>query len=241
MTIPEPWLEHDDATAYHGDALDLLPLLRSRHGRADLVVTDPPYVIGAVSTGSEASKSGTWHDMMNSAHWFSTWYRMCREHLLKPDGALWTFLNWRTLPVVQRAASDAGFKVESLLVWDKEWIGPGGTVGLRPRYELVALLPMPEFQVPDRGVPDVWQSKWSGHKPHGHPAEKPTDLLRRIIDASGKARPDALVVDPFMGSGSTLVAARELGVPAVGIEQHVPWLEVTRDRLASAPLFALDA
>lgn len=88
-----PVLEHDDAFVYHGDCLDLLPTVRQNHGRADLVVTDPPYVIGAVSTGSEASKSGTWHDMMNSAHWFATWYRTIRNDVLKPDGAMWTFLN----------------------------------------------------------------------------------------------------------------------------------------------------
>lgn len=230
-----PVLEHDDAFVYHGDCLDLLSTVRQNPGRADLVVTDPPYVIGAVSTGSEASKSGTWHDMMNSAHWFATWYRTIRNDVLKPDGAMWTFLNWRSLPVVQRAAADAGWKIESLLVWDKDWIGPGGNIGLRPRYELVALLPGPEFVVPDRGIPDMVKFRWGPNKPSGHPAEKPEPLLRWIIETSGKR--GGLVVDPFMGSGSTLVAARDLGCPTVGIEQHVPWITKAGERLASAPLF----
>ena len=44
---------------------------------------------------------------------------------LKPTGAMWTFTNWRSLPVVMKAASDLGWPVTSVLVWDKDWIGPG--------------------------------------------------------------------------------------------------------------------
>ena len=62
----------------------------------------------------------------------------------------------RSLPVVMKAAANADWSIVSTLVWDKDWIGPGGSVGLRPAYELVALLPMPDFAVPDRGIPDVW-------------------------------------------------------------------------------------
>lgn len=227
-----------------GDALELIPTV----GKVDLVVTDPPYVIGAVSAGNIGSKAGTWHDMMNSAHWFAAWYRACAR-ALKPTGAVWTFANWRSLPVVMKAASDAGLPVASCLVWDKDWIGPGGSVGLRPSYEVVALLPMPEFAIPDRGLPDVWREPWSSRKPHGHPAEKPVPLMRRIIDASGLGtgaidRGDralelgpGVVLDPFMGSGSTLVAAVECGCEAVGIEQSEEWIGVAEGRLASVPLF----
>jgi DNA modification methylase len=235
VTLPEPFYADSATTLHQGDSLEIMPLLP--RPRFDLVVTDPPYMIGAVSTGSEASKSGTWHDMMNSAHWFAAWYRTVREQILAPDGAMWTFLNWRTLPVIMRAAGDAGFKIDSLLVWDKEWIGPGGSVGLRPSYEMVALMSMPDFAVPDRGIPDIRRAKWAGHKPTGHPAEKPVALLRWLIEISGKQ--GGSVLDPFMGSGSTMVAAREAGCPrSVGIEQHGPWLEVAVKRLAQENLFA---
>lgn len=216
-----------------GDALDILPTIAA--GTARLVVTDPPYVIGAVSAGNIGAKSGGWADMMNSAMWFTAWYRECAR-ILKHDGALWTFCNWRSLPVVMRAAVDAGLPVASVLVWDKQWIGPGGPVGLRPSYEMCALIPMAGFAVPDRGVPDVWQHKVGSFKPNGHPAEKPVGLFRRIMQESG-AKPGDLVIDPFLGSGTAALAARDLGLDFIGIEHEARWVELAQARLAQDVLF----
>jgi DNA modification methylase len=63
----KPYYGDGTVTIYHGDALDALPLIE--RGSVSAVVTDPPYVIGAVSAGNMASKSGGWTDMMNSAGW----------------------------------------------------------------------------------------------------------------------------------------------------------------------------
>jgi DNA modification methylase len=198
----------------------------------DLFVTDPPYVIGAVSAGTLGSKAGSWADMMNSAHWFAAWYAEAWR-ILRDTGALWTFCNWRSLPVIMRAAAQSGMPVTSVLVWDKQWIGPGGTQGLRPRYELVALMAKPAFGIPDRGLPDIWSHLWSSIKPSGHPAEKPVSLLRRLITASGIA-PGGIVCDPFLGSGSTGVAAVIEGCAFIGIEQEQAWYDVAATRIAAA-------
>lgn len=222
-----PYYERDGMTIYHGDALEIVDALRA--DSVGLVVTDPPYVIGAVSAGNIGAKAGGWGDMMNSARWFRDWYAMCRR-VLRQDGALWSFCNWRSLPVVMRAAADAEWSVASTLVWHKDWIGPGGSVGLRPSYELVTLLPMPSFAIPDRGIPDVWTVPWSSFKPNGHPAEKPVPLLSRLIQTSGVA-PDAVILDPFMGSGSTLRAAADLGYRAIGIEIEERYCEIAARRL----------
>jgi DNA modification methylase len=222
----KPYYSDDAVTIYHGDALDILPTLPL----VDLVVTDPPYVIGAVSAGNMASKAGGWGDMMNSARWFRDWYVMAHERLAR-HGAMWTFCNWRSLPVVMRAALDAEWPIASTLVWHKDWIGPGGVVGLRPAYELVALMPREDFQIPDRGLPDVWTERWASHKPNGHPAEKPTKLLRRLITASGIAK-GGLILDPFTGSGSTLCAAKDAGMRAIGIEAEERWCELAAKRCA---------
>jgi DNA modification methylase len=221
-----PYYERDGVVIYHADSLDVLPSLRA--ASVDLVVTDPPYVIGAVSAGNIGSKAGGWGDMMNSARWFRDWYSMVRR-LLKPDGALWSFCNWRSLPVVMKAAADADWSVASLMVWDKDWIGPGGSVGLRPAYELVALLPMPDFAIPDRGIPDVWKEPWSSFKPSGHPAEKPVPLLSRIVRVSGKQ--GGVILDPFCGSGSSLRAAKDLHCTAIGIETEERWCACSVGRL----------
>lgn len=220
-----PYYQDEHVTLYHGDALDILPQLEA--GTIDLCVTDPPYVIGAVSAGNMASKSGGWADMMNSALWFSEWYRQVTR-TLRHTGAMWSFCNWRTLPVVMNAATRADLPVTSLMVWDKQWIGPGGSQGLRPSYELCALLAQPGFAIPDRGIADVWQHKVGGYKPDGHPAQKPTGLVERIISTSPTAR---VILDPFVGSGTTAVAAKTLGLQCIAIEAEERWCDLTASRL----------
>jgi site-specific DNA-methyltransferase (adenine-specific) len=226
-----PYYADDLVTLYHGDALEVMDEIAA--GSIDLIVTDPPYVIGAVSAGSLGAKSGGWQDMMNSAPWFASWYKQ-GAGLLRHTGAMWSFCNWRSLPVVMRAAVDAGLPITSMMVWDKQWIGPGGSQGLRPSYELCGLFAKPGFSIPDRGVADVWRHGVGSYKPNGHPAEKPVDLMRRIIRVSGNA---SLVLDPFMGSGTTMVAAQMEGVRAIGIEAEEKWCEVAARRLAQDTLF----
>ncbi len=220
----EPYYEDAEAgiTIYHGDALEVLPELSS----VDLVVTDPPYTFGIASTAQEG-KAGGWGDLMNSATWYAAWLRECRRLTESRQGAVWVFNSWRSFPVLARTAYQLGWPIESLLVWDKEWIGPGGNKGLRPAYELVALFAQPGFAIANRGLPDVWRSKWSSIKPSGHPAEKPVDLVGRIIAESG----GGLVLDPFCGSGTTLVAAKILGHRAVGCEIEERYCEIAARRL----------
>lgn len=222
-----PYYQDDWVTIYHGDALEILPQIRASTIAA--VITDPPYVIGAVSAGNMASKSGGWADMMNSSHWFTSWYGEVDRVLRASDACFWTFLNWRTLPVVMRAALDARLPICSMLVWDKEWIGPGGSQGLRPSYEMVALMARADFSIPDRGVADIWRCQVGSYKENGHPAEKPVRLVRRLIETSSV---DGVVLDPFLGSGTTAVAAKSLGMPVIGIEAEERWCDVAAARCA---------
>lgn len=217
-----PYYEQDGIAIYHGDCLDVLPTLPA----CDLVVTDPPYSFGLASTAQE-TKAGGWGDLMNSATFYTVWLRECRRLTENRQGAAWVFNSWRSFPILARAAYEAAWPITSLLVWDKEWIGPGGPQGLRPSYELAALFSHQNFQIPDRGVPDIWRCKASSFKPW-HPAEKPIQLLQRILLTSG----GGLVLDPFMGSGSTLVAAKALGCRAMGIEVEEKYCEVAATRLA---------
>ncbi len=226
-----PYYQDDAVTIYHGDSALILPSLGS--ASASAVVTDPPYVIGAVSAGNMASKSGGWADMMNSAYWFASWYAEVAR-ILRNNGSFWTFLNWRTLPVVMKAASDARLPITSLLVWNKDTLGPGGPQGLRPSYELVALMAKPQFILPDRGVPDVWRFSRS-FKENGHPAEKPVPLVRRII-IECQLMAGSVVVDPFLGSGTTAVAAKALRLRFVGIEAEERYCEIAAKRCAQEVL-----
>ncbi len=222
-----PYYERDGISIYHGDMRDVLPCIQA----ADLVVTDPPYVIGLASSVQETSEVGGWADLMNAATWYGTWLAECGR-LTALSGAAWVFNSWRSFPALARGAREARWPIQSLLVWDKQSIGTG-LRGLRPRYELVALFAHRRFSIPDRTITDIYTCRWpAGCKPTGHPAEKPVPLLRYLIEISG----GHLVLDPFVGSGSTLVAAKQLGRSAVGIELEERWCELASNRLeATAP------
>jgi site-specific DNA-methyltransferase (adenine-specific) len=70
--------------------------------------------------------------------------------------------------------------------------------------------------------------KWASFKPNGHPAEKPVALLSRLITES--TRGPAVILDPFLGSGSTLAAAKTTGHRAIGIEAEEKWCEIAANR-----------
>lgn len=182
-----------------------------------------------INTKSDGSgKINPWGDYINAAYWYTAWIAEAKEKLA-PDGCLWTCLNWRSMVTFQKAAADLGWPIESLLVWDKCWIGPGGLKGLRPSYELVALFAGENFSIPNRGLADIQRFKWSSKKPNGHPAEKPVELMQWIIENS--TQEGDTVLDPFMGSGTTGVAALRARRKFIGIEQDPNWYEVAKQRL----------
>lgn len=229
----KPYYEDGTVTLYHADCREVLPDILS----AALIVTDPPYTFGIASAGQGNMKAGGWGDLMNSSVWYSSWLKECHRITENKQGAAWVFNSWRSFPVLARASYDVDWPIRSLLVWDKDWISASGAQGLRQSYELVALFGHREFGIENRSTRDIWREPWSSHKPNGHPAEKPVALLRRLIEASGET---GLVVDPFAGSGSTLVAAKDLGRPAIGIEVEERYCELAARRL-SQELLALVA
>jgi site-specific DNA-methyltransferase (adenine-specific) len=210
-------------TLYLGDCLDILPTL----GGVDAIITDPPYVFGLGSTSQ--GKATGFGDIMNQSVFITEILKKCRSALLD-DSCIRMFFNWRGIPILSKGVIDFGANIESLLIWDKEWIGPGGQVGLRPTYEVCALIPFGNFALPNRGLPDIWRSRWSSTKPNGHPAEKPENLINRLI----KETPGKVICDPFMGSGTSGVAAVNQGRRFIGIEIEPRWFDLSCERINRA-------
>lgn len=230
--VIRPTLHDGHSTVYLGDCLEVMRDMSA--ATVDAVICDPPYIVGATSVGNVRSKSGTWADMENAAHWFSMWMAEARR-VLRPTGHLFAFTNWRSTPTMIRAGSLAGFAWSGCCVWDKQWIGPGGPKSFRPRYELIMHAPMSDAAISNRSVPDIYECKWHGAmRTTDHAAEKPVELMRWLVSLI--AEPGAVVLDPFAGSGSTMVAAQAEGVRCIGIEREAAWVEVIRSRLAQLPL-----
>lgn len=193
-----------------GDCLQEMPKLGC--GVVDCIIADPPYMINSKSDGS--GKLDPWADLMNASLWYSIFLRNAR-YVLKPDGCLWMFMNWRRLPTLVKASADAGWPTASCMVWDKEWLGPGNY--LRSTYELVLLFAGDGFRMKDRSIRDVQLFHPLPASKKIHPAEKPQGLLKLLIYACMNHK-GGVVLDPFAGSCSTGCAALGLGHDFIGIE-----------------------
>jgi len=226
MTAP---VHIGDATLSLGDCLEVMADFKPMS--LDAVITDPPYMIGAISTGNNKAKAGGWADMENSAWWYAEWLKLARR-ALKQEGYACVFGNWRSLPTMLYAFSKIKWQVDSLMIWDKEWIGPASPRQLRPTYEVVLFAGMPNAKIDDRSASDVYRCRWmaGNSKTTAHAAEKPVDLIRHLIRLTTK--PGDVVLDCFMGSGTTGVAAHIEGRRFIGIERdHEYFHEIAVPRL----------
>ena len=209
-----------NAQLFNGDCIEVMNGLAPESVNA--VITDPPYMIGAKSTGDAKAKCGGWADMENAAWWYSEWLKLARRALTQ-NGFACVFGNWRSLPTLLYAFAKIQWPVDSLLVWDKEWIGPAGPKQLRPTYEIVIFAGMPKAIIANRSAKDIYRCKWmAGHmKTTEHAAEKPVELMRHLIGLTTK--PGDTVLDCFMGSGTSGVAAHLEKRKFIGIEREVEY------------------
>lgn len=241
---PKPYYEQGGVTIYHGDTLDLLRELVLEEPLA-AVVTDPPYASGARTEASKASSGAMqrgqrWaakpieNDQMTTTGFVWLIREMCQatRPMLMIGGSLLCFIDWRQWPNLVGAVESTNMRVNGMVVWDKQSMGLGH--GFRSQHELVLHA--------SRGVPRV-ASKGTGNvldhpRDHGamdyHPSPKPVPLLRDLIEVVS-ARGET-ILDPFMGAGSTLRAAKDLGRKAIGIELEEKYCEIAAQRLAQEVL-----
>lgn len=240
----KPYYQDPLVTIYHGDALDVLAEIPSES--VGIVFTDPPYSSGARNSakmrarGSMRRESGTfggddWIGGDNlSAHGFAMLVRLFGVEtfrVVERDGHFFGFMDWRQLPVLQGAIESSGWSARSLIVWDKIHFGMGN--GFRQQAEFVLHASKgtgDNFLRHDLGT--VLREK---RQPDsiGHPTVKPTGIIEQCLSAVPGS-----VLDPFMGSGSTLVAAKNIGRQAVGIEIEERYCELAAERCRQESLFS---
>lgn len=205
--MKKPYYEADGITIYHGDCRELLPLLT-----ADVLVSDPPYGMAYKSGRSGATVA---NDQDTCA----------RDAVLDYWGE-------RPALVFGRWSVPRPARTSIVLYWDKgNWPGMGDlTMPWGPSTE--------EIYVLGRGfvgkrsgqiVSDPRRPTAGGY----HPTEKPVGLMEVLLQKC----PPGIVLDPFMGSGSTLVAAKNLGRKAVGVELEEKYCEAAVSRLSQRVLW----
>ncbi|QYO71468.1 site-specific DNA-methyltransferase [Vibrio cholerae] len=183
----------------------------------DLIVTDPPYEslekhrnVGT-TTRLKVSKSSSnqWFEIFPNERFESLLREVYR--VLKKNSHFYLFCDQETMFVIKPIAEKVGFKFWKPIVWDKVSIGMG--YHYRSRHEYILFFEKGKRKLNDLGVPDVLQCK---RVFRGYPTEKPVELIEVLISQSSNE--NQLVVDPFFGSGSTLIAARNLSRSYMGCD-----------------------
>jgi site-specific DNA-methyltransferase (adenine-specific) len=200
-----------------GDCTRILRLLPD--AQVDLVITDPPY--GVHYRDRENRTVANDDALENVLGAFGELYR-----LLKPNTLCISFYGWNHVDAFFRAWRTAGFQPVGHLVWSKTYASSKRY--LRYRHEQAYLLAKGSPPLPEPPLDDVQPWVYSGNR--AHPTEKSVDILTPLIATF--SRPGELVLDPFSGSGSSLVAAAVLGRRYLGIELEAHYCELARMRLA---------
>ncbi len=191
----------------------------------DAIITDPPYGINYVSqTGAR---------IQNDAAPF-IWFLYDAFRVLKPGssgrGTLVCFTRWDVQQVFIDAIRLAGFIVKSEVIWDKVQYGMGDVKSqFAPSHENIIFAVKGKFSFPGHRPKDLITHRKLPGNQMIHPTEKPVPLLTDLITAVTK--PGDLILDPFAGSGSTLVAAKKTGRRFVGIELDELYYERARRRI----------
>lgn len=239
-----PAVASDRASIFQGDCLEIMRQLPS--GSIELVFTSPPYNLGQSSGGGVrgAAKSGKWKGMALANGYASyddarepaeyvEWQReVLREcwRLLSDDGAI--FYNHK--PRVQNGLLQTpldlnpDLPLRQIVIWDRKGGFNFNQSFYLPTHEWIAIFAKPNFRLRSKGasgVKDVWSIPHE--RDNDHPAPFPVELARRAIETTSANT----ILDPFMGSGSTGVAALECGRRFIGIEIDPGYCETARKRI----------
>ena len=239
--IMEPWL----GKFHVGDCVELMDKMPV--GSIDLIVTSPPYNIkNSTGNGLKNGSGGKWpqaallegytdHNDAMPHDEYVAWQRRCLQammRVLRQDGAIFYNHKWRIQGGLLQDRNDIleGFPLRQIIIWHRRGginFNPGYFL---PTYEVIYLIANPGFQLAPKANAqgDVWSIPQEANNPH--PAPFPVELAQRCIESTHAQ----IVLDPFMGSGSTAIAAEAARRDWIGIDISGEYCKVARERILTA-------
>ena len=215
----------------------------------DLVVTSPPYNIkNSTGNGLKNGNGGKWAnaELQNGySHYddcmphdeYVQWQRECLTEMMRlipEDGAIFYNHKWRVQGGLLQDRQDIveGFPVRQVIIWRRKGgfnFNPGYFL---PTYEVIYLIAKPKFKLLPKAnaCGDVWE--FTQEMKNKHPAAFPVDLIDRIISSTSAK----VILDPFMGSGTVAVAAKNLKRNYIGIDISPEYCEMAEQRIKQCTL-----
>ena len=225
-----------------GDVLEVMKQIPD--GSVDLVITSPPYNIkNSTGNGLKDGRGGKWANaglQRGYSHYddcvphdkYVKWQRDCLTEMLRliPDtGAIFYNHKWRVQAGLLQDRQDIvkGFPVRQIIIWRRKGglnFNPGYFL---PTYEVIYLIARPKFRLaPKANIHgDIWE--FTQEMNNDHPAAFPVNLIDRIV-FSTNAR---IILDPFMGSGTTAVSAINFKRDYIGIDISPEYCKMTEERI----------
>ena len=205
-----------------GDAASVLDRLEDKS--VDLVLTDAPYLCNYRDRTGRSLQGDNSPDMVLPV--FPHLYRVLKDH-----NYCLLFCGWNAIPQFSAAWQEAGFRTAGHIVWRKSYTSSARH--LQYQHESAWLLRKGNPAPPDKPLADMQEWTYSGNRLH--PTEKAVEVIAPLVRAFSK--PGDVVLDPFLGSGTTAVAAALNGRQAIGIELEARYCELAKRRLAGVQRF----
>jgi len=225
-----------------GDSIEVMK--RIPDCSVDLAVTSPPYNLkNSTGNGMKDGRGGKWSSAAlingysdyndNMPHdEYVEWQISCLKEMLrvlKDTGAIFYNHKWRVQNGLLQDRHDivSQFPVRQIIIWQRKGginFNPGYFL---PTYEVIYLIAKPEFKLVPKAnaLGDVWEIPQERN--NSHPAPFPVELVERIVSSTSSE----IILDPFMGSGTTAVVAKKLGRKYIGIDISHDYCENARKRV----------
>lgn len=218
----------EDSRLICGDCLDVLKTIDT--GSVDFIITDPPYGIDFQSR--RAVDANNYKEKIKGDKRPFIWFLYDAARVLKIGGGMLCFSRWDVQQIFIKAMELAGLTVKNVLVWDKKTHTSGDLKGdFGARYETIIFATKGRYLLPGKRPENLLVCPAINSHYIIHPNQKPVELIKQLIEQTTK--PDELILDPFMGIGTTCQAAIETGRRSIGIELDERYFDIAVERCKS--------
>ena len=212
-----------------GDCLELMNQIPD--GSVDMVLTDPPYGMDYQSNRRVVSEKFVKIKNDKTLEWVDDFIDQCHR-VMKTDSALYFFCSWHNMDYF-KVAIERKFKLKNILVWVKNNHGSGDLkAGFAPKHEFIFYAHKGRSLFREKRISDVLEFPKIHSSKLLHPTEKNVDMLELLTRQNSDS--GQIVLDPFMGSGTTGVACANTCRKFIGIEMDEKYFEIAKNRVESA-------